>query len=103
LTIGRSEDLHGGPVFGQVALHGLHDPVEFIVGSSGIVMREGHPSDPGALAHLGNVFDRTMTPALALDILAVCELGIMDNQISPGQKLGMSSVELMHRGISFDS
>jgi hypothetical protein len=44
-----------------------------------------------------------MTPALALDILAVCELGIMDNQISPGQKLGMSSVELMHRGISFDS
>ena len=59
-------------------------------------MREGDPSDTGPLAHLGNVFYRTVTPGLAVEILAVGELCVMDDQISPGQELCMLSVEWMH-------
>src|SRR5437868_4644617 len=67
-----------------------------IVGSSGIVMRESHPFDASKLADLGNVFHRTMAPALAVGIFFIRELGVMNHQVRIREKFAVTPVQFMH-------
>ena len=96
LAIGGCEDLHGRSVVLQIAPNGFDDLVESIIGSSGIVMRESHPFDASQLADLGNVFYRTVAPALVVGIFFIRELGVMNHQIRTREKFAVTLVKFMH-------
>ena len=96
LAIGGCEDVHGRSVVLQIAPNGFDDLVECIIGSSGIVMRESHPFDASQLADLGNVFHRTVAPALVVGVFFIRELGVMNHQIRTREKFAVTLVEFMH-------
>ncbi len=59
-------------------------------------MRESHPFDASQLADLGNVFHRTVAPALVVGIFFIRELGVMNYQIRTREKFAVTPVKFMH-------